>query len=210
MKEGGRSASEGPGRHRARNVLVVAEVALALVLLVVSGLMVRTFLALGRVEPGFVRPETIQTFRVAVPEAVVERAGAGGSRGDQQIVERLAGSARRRARWAVSTSITMDGGNSNDPIFVEDKLAPSEGQIRRCAVSSSSVPTTSRPWDAGSWPAVSITWPDIYQGLGASSWCRKNFAREFWKDPVEGGGPADSPEPQEPVARDCRRRRRRA
>jgi putative ABC transport system permease protein len=45
LKEGGRSASDGPTRHRARSALVVAEIALALVLLVVSGLMARTFVA---------------------------------------------------------------------------------------------------------------------------------------------------------------------
>ena len=57
LKEGGRSASDAPGRHRARNALVVSEIALALVLLIVSGLMIRTFMALRQVDPGFVRPD---------------------------------------------------------------------------------------------------------------------------------------------------------
>ena len=70
LKEGGRSASDGPTRHRARNTLVVAEIALALVLLVVSGLMIRSFQALRAVDPGFRNPEQVQTFRIAVPEAV--------------------------------------------------------------------------------------------------------------------------------------------
>src|SRR5688572_18058874 len=43
LKEGGRGSSDGRERHRARNTLVVAQVALALVLLVASGLMIRTF-----------------------------------------------------------------------------------------------------------------------------------------------------------------------
>ena len=42
LKDGGRSASEGRERHRTRSVLVIAEVALAVVLLVGSGLMIRT------------------------------------------------------------------------------------------------------------------------------------------------------------------------
>ena len=50
LKEGGRLSSAGKARHRARNTLVVAEIALAVVLLVASGLMIRTFLALQRVE----------------------------------------------------------------------------------------------------------------------------------------------------------------
>ena len=65
LKDAGRSASEAPGRHHTRNTLVVAQVALALVLLVVSGLMARTFVAMRQVQPGFVRPAEVQTFRVS-------------------------------------------------------------------------------------------------------------------------------------------------
>ena len=57
LKEGGRSSSDGPARHRTRNALVVAEVALSVVLLIVSGLMVRTFVAMREVDPGFTRPK---------------------------------------------------------------------------------------------------------------------------------------------------------
>jgi putative ABC transport system permease protein len=72
LKEGGRSASDAPGRHRGRNALVVSEIALALVLLIVSGLMVRTFIALRQVDPGFVRPTEVQTFRVSIPGGLIK------------------------------------------------------------------------------------------------------------------------------------------
>ena len=72
LKEGGRSASDAPGRHRARNALVVSEIALAFVLLIVSGLMIRSFIALRQVDPGFVRPKEVQTFRVSIPEALIK------------------------------------------------------------------------------------------------------------------------------------------
>src|SRR5688572_31611407 len=49
---GSRGASAGAGQHRTQNALVIGQVALALVLLVSSGLMVRTFEALRSVEPG--------------------------------------------------------------------------------------------------------------------------------------------------------------
>ncbi len=51
LKEGGRLSSAGRARHRARNTLVVAEIALAVVLLVAAGLMIRTFQAMRHVEP---------------------------------------------------------------------------------------------------------------------------------------------------------------
>jgi predicted permease len=71
IADGGRTASEGPERQRARSALVVVQVALALVLLVCSGLMIRTFRTLTRVDPGFTRPEEVQLVYVAgrLPDA---------------------------------------------------------------------------------------------------------------------------------------------
>ena len=59
----GRSASVSRERHRVRSVLVVAQVAIALVLLVSAGLMIRTFESLRTVEPGFTQPEQLQIMR---------------------------------------------------------------------------------------------------------------------------------------------------
>ena len=53
MKEGGRGATSGSARRRLRDVLVVAEVAIAFVLLVGSGLLIRSFFGLLTVDPGF-------------------------------------------------------------------------------------------------------------------------------------------------------------
>jgi putative ABC transport system permease protein len=64
---GTRSASDGPGGIRTRQMLVVAQVATALVLLVGSGLMIRTFLELRRVVPGFRNPDAVQTFLLTIP-----------------------------------------------------------------------------------------------------------------------------------------------
>jgi predicted permease len=66
---GARGASDSRERLRARNVLVVAQVALALVLLVSSGLMIRTFLALRDVVPGFDTAQ-LQTIGIAIPASV--------------------------------------------------------------------------------------------------------------------------------------------
>ncbi|HEX6822915.1 MAG TPA: ABC transporter permease [Candidatus Sulfotelmatobacter sp.] len=53
LKEGGRNQTDGPGRNRLRSLLVISEFALALVLLIGAGLMIRTFSALQAVDPGF-------------------------------------------------------------------------------------------------------------------------------------------------------------
>ena len=80
LRAGGRSVSASKERERARNVLVVAQVALALVLLVGSGLMIRTFRALVDVHPGFVRPGEVQTLRLFDPRVAGEGRRGGGPR----------------------------------------------------------------------------------------------------------------------------------
>ncbi|MPZ20559.1 MAG: FtsX-like permease family protein [Luteitalea sp.] len=66
MLRGGRSGGMGAPRDRVRSALVVAEVALALLLLIGSGLLIRTALALGAVDPGF-DPRGVLSARVALP-----------------------------------------------------------------------------------------------------------------------------------------------
>jgi predicted permease len=73
LKDGGgaRGSTGGPARHRLRNSLVVAQVALALVLLIGSGLMFRSFLALRAVDPGF-DPDGVFTARIIVPNGEIQ------------------------------------------------------------------------------------------------------------------------------------------
>jgi predicted permease len=67
----GRTHSAGRERHRARNALVIGQVALALVLLVASGLMIRTFQSLRDVDTGFIEPDNVQMLRVLIPQSAV-------------------------------------------------------------------------------------------------------------------------------------------
>jgi putative ABC transport system permease protein len=65
LKEGGRSSTEGARRNRVRRLLVVAEVALALVLLIGGGLMIRSFAQIQAIDPGF-NPHNVLTFVVSL------------------------------------------------------------------------------------------------------------------------------------------------
>ena len=67
---GNRTTTDSRERHRTRNGLVVVQVALAFVMLVSAGLMIRTFQAMRAVEPGFTQPGDIQTVRVPFPPSV--------------------------------------------------------------------------------------------------------------------------------------------
>jgi len=66
LKEGGRGSTSGIRRNRLRNALVVAEVALALVLLVGASLLLKSFVRLQNVHPGF-EPKNVLTMEVALP-----------------------------------------------------------------------------------------------------------------------------------------------
>jgi putative ABC transport system permease protein len=67
LKEGGRSSTQGTGRNRLRNGLVIAEVALALVLLSGAGLLMKSFARLQNVNPGF-NPRNALTFEISLPK----------------------------------------------------------------------------------------------------------------------------------------------
>jgi putative ABC transport system permease protein len=66
LREGGQQATLGGRRQRLRNGLVAAEVALAVILVIGAGLMIRTLSALGRIDLGF-EPEHVLTLRLSVP-----------------------------------------------------------------------------------------------------------------------------------------------
>src|SRR3954469_8381233 len=68
LKESGRGAVTGRGSSRVRGVLVVAELALAVMLLAGAGLLMRSFMKLQAVDPGF-RPEQALTFELSLPDS---------------------------------------------------------------------------------------------------------------------------------------------
>ncbi|HKV98412.1 MAG TPA: ABC transporter permease [Vicinamibacterales bacterium] len=71
LRAGGRGSSDTREHNRARNLLAVVQLALALILLVAAGLMIRTSLALRNVPPGFTQPAQVQLVRITIPDSDV-------------------------------------------------------------------------------------------------------------------------------------------
>jgi putative ABC transport system permease protein len=179
LRAGGRTSSHGRERHRARNTLVVVQVALALVLLVASGLMIRTFQALLGIEPGFTRAAELQTVRISIPESLVpqpERV----TRMQNDIVEKLAAIPGVTSAGFAS-SVPMEGVNWNDPVFAEDTTYPA-GQtppFRRFKfVSPEFRQTAGTRLVAGR----DLTWTEIYDRRPVVM-VSENLAREMWGRP---------------------------
>ena len=87
LKEGGRSSSGSANRQRLRDFLVIAEVALAVILVTASGLMFRSFLRLQGVNPGF-NPKNLITLEVELPDAKYHAAQQQ-QNFQQQLLQRL-------------------------------------------------------------------------------------------------------------------------
>ena len=68
LRDGGTRSTSSAGQRRLRSLLVVSETALALILAVGAGLMIRSFGALTAVEPGF-EPEGLLTWQIFLPSA---------------------------------------------------------------------------------------------------------------------------------------------
>ena len=134
-----RSATHGRDHNRVRSTLVVVQVALALVLLVSSGLMIRSFQALRAIAPGFTEPDRLQTVQIAIPTSLVpepERA----ARLQQAIVDKLAADSRRRIGCLLDAD--TDGGDARrtgTSSLPKAKATP-RTKFRRCGSSRASRP----------------------------------------------------------------------
>jgi putative ABC transport system permease protein len=184
LRGSGRTLSHSRERHRARNTLVVVQVALALMLLIGAGLMIRTFQALRNTAPGFTRPEEVQMLRISIPETQVtepERV----MRTQNEMMDKLAAMPGVRS-VAFSSGAPLEGFNSNDVVFAEDKEY-AVGQIppirRFRFVSPRFFETTGTPLIAGR----DFTWTDLYEQRHVAI-VSENVAREMWGDPTRALG----------------------
>ena len=184
LKEGGRGSDTGRSHHRVRNTLAVAQLALAMVLLVGSGLMIRTFISLTQAEPGFSEPERLLTFAATATSDLVPE-------GEDVVGAHEALAARLSELPGVAlvgstSSVPMDQGGGFDPIYIEDFPLPAEDQA----------PIKRFKWIGGGYheavgnPIVAgraISWADVHETARVVM-ITEGFARETWGDPARAVG----------------------
>jgi predicted permease len=186
----GRTASVSRERHRIRSVLVVAQVAIALVLLVSAGLMIRTFQSIRTVEPGFTHPERLQILRLFISGGMVPDAERT-TRMEEAIQDKLSsipgvtsaafGSAMPLEGYgpnlgvmnfgAIRTDDQRDSGSDTPPVRLFKYVSP--GFFR----------TAGTRVIAGR----EIAWTEVY-GLRPLVLISENLARELWGTPAAAIG----------------------
>jgi len=118
LRDGTRGSTSGRERQRVRSAFVVVQVALALVLLVGSGLLARSFQRMRAVDPGF-KPDNVLTLRLSLPEATYRTPGDI-SRFYYQLTTRLATVPGVQVAGATSKLPLLDAGSNNNGVWVED------------------------------------------------------------------------------------------
>ena len=122
LKEGGRGSTSGVRRNRVRDTLVISEIALALVLLVASGLLLKSFVRLQNVNLGF-EPRNVLTIEVSLPVAKYPR-GKPVSDFYAELLRNIAGMPGVEA--ASLTSILPLSGNNSDSSFAIEGRDPQQ------------------------------------------------------------------------------------
>jgi putative ABC transport system permease protein len=179
LRGGGRTSSASKERHRARSILVVAQVSLALVLLIGSGLMIRTFFVLSSVHPGFERPREVLTFGLSIPSSQVKEEVAV-LRMHQAILDKVA-AIPGVSSVALASTVTMTGNGWHDPLFAEDHTY-TESQIPPLRLFKFVSPGYLHAMGARLVAGRDFTWDDMYQ-MRPVAMVSENVARELWGEP---------------------------
>jgi predicted permease len=185
LREIGRTLTQSRERHRARSVLVVVQVALAFVLLISSGLMIRTFRAMTRVNAGFTDPSTVQTLRVSFPYENGKNQEDALVHSEQDVLDRIAAiPGVKSAGFALD--VPLGGNGWTDPLFAQDKTY-AEGELpplcRFQFLSPGFLETLGTPLIAGR----DFTWTDTYNRLPVALVSEK-VARQYWGSPAAALG----------------------
>lgn len=185
LHRGGGSFGGSRERVRGRNVLVVAQVALAVVLLVSAVLMIRTFQALLAVPPGFAEPQSLQTTRISIPLSAAQQP-VQVARMQQSILDKLA-AIPGVTSVAFSSSMPMEG--------VDPPWQGLEAEGRTTSVREASPPRRFKFVSPGLFQTTGtrlvagrdFTWTDPYGGRPVVM-VSENLARGLWATPLAATG----------------------
>ncbi|HET9698196.1 MAG TPA: ABC transporter permease, partial [Terriglobales bacterium] len=170
-----RTTSTSRERVRSRNVLVVGQVAMALVLLVCAVLMIRTFQQLRRVDPGFSDPSSVQTLRIAIPDSLVADPVAV-VRMENNIADNIAAIPGVSSVGFAQTMPMENSGHGWNLIYLEGKTYAGDPPIRYYNyVSPGYLQSLGTQLLAGR----DFTWKETYEQLPRVI-VSENLAREEW------------------------------
>jgi predicted permease len=186
LRDGGRGVGDGRRGQGTRKALVMIQVALSVVLLICSGLMIRTFRAMMNVSPGFTSPETVQTFGFYIPDTQIPDASPElVIRMDEAIVQKIA-SVPGVSSVSIGRSVPMDNNSANNPVYVQNRTyegseVPPARRFNYVAPGFFS--TLGTRLLAGR----DFTWTDTYKKRPVVV-VSKSFASEYWRRPQDALG----------------------
>jgi predicted permease len=184
LQSTGRTASVSRERHRTRNLLVVAQVAMALVLLVSAGLMIRTFQKLRTIDPGFADAQHLETMRISIPGSLIASPQMV-TRLQNNIVDKLAAIPGVTSA-AFTGAMPMENIEVGwDNIFAEGKTYA--GEVAPLRLFNDVSPGLFRTAGTKIVAGHEFTWPDIYDRLPVVI-VSENLAREIWGSPAAAIG----------------------
>lgn len=186
LREGGRGLSQSRERHRARNVLVIVQVALAAVLLVCSGLMIRTFRALARVSPGFSDPGSLESFGIYIPESEIPDTHQEQVLRTEQAIARQIAAIPGVSAVGLTTNVPMSGTLDPNPIYARDR-AYTQGELAPVRSNKFVSPGYFSTMGISLIAGRDITWPEEYEKRPVVI-ISENFAREYWGSPANAIG----------------------
>ncbi len=194
LRAGGRNASTGRERNIARSSLTVVQVGLALVLLIGSGLMIRTFQSVRRVHPGFTHPEELQTLRISIPRNASMK-DADVLQMQRNLVNRLA-AIPGVSEVSMMNGLPMTGFQSQDPVLARDH-AYAANQIPPLRRFIAAAPGAFHALGVAMPAGREYNWTEIHEGRRVAI-ISENFAREYWGSAQAALGKQIKSNPKDP------------
>jgi predicted permease len=180
VRGAGRTIGTSRERYHARNLLVTGQVAMALVLLVSAGLMIRTFLELRGIDPGFTDARHLQTMRISIPDSLIAESERV-MRTQNEILDKLQAIPGVQSAGFVS-EMPMEGiGSDWDEIFAEDKTYP-DGEIPPLHLYKYVSPGFYGAAGTRIVAGRDLTWTEVY-AVRPVVMISENLARDLWGSP---------------------------